>query len=245
MGLVKKLCLVVGFLLSVGVHSAPITFEHVPLGLSEGFTTDGFDFSFQGFGTGVYFGQTCDPACPNNGTTMVLVPYGPVSNNGNITPSGMLSMKKSDGSLFDFFGFDGGGVFNFNKFAGGAELIPDSLDVVGVKFGGVQVVQSFLIDKTTNSNGTLNLTSFDASSDFSDLLALYISSSGAERAWGNGFTVDNIRPDMARVSEFDYVRPEIIGLPEPKNVVLLVLGLLGIMLNRKRGSGRKVVSDAG
>lgn len=218
MRLWQFLFVLVGLVFSIGSHAKPITFEDVPYDVSGAFTSGGFDFLLEGYASAVFEGQYCTPACPTNGTKMVIAPYGVVGNSS--APRGSLTMKKSDGGLFDFFGFDGGGSFNWNYFGFGDDVIPDAINVVGTKLGGAQVFQSFLIDKVSNIRGELNLVSYNASSDFRELESLYFSSSGSIWEYANGFTVDNIRPDISKV-------------PEPGGVILFCLGALGLVIGRK------------
>ena len=81
-----------------------VTFNQLTGGAPPIFSSGGFDFALVGLSSQVTAMQPCFPYCPQNGTSIVLAPFGPSS----------LTMTRSGGGTFSLIGFDGGGSFNFN-----------------------------------------------------------------------------------------------------------------------------------
>jgi PEP-CTERM motif len=196
-------------------NASVVDFENVAAYASGNFSSGGFDFSLNGLASAVVKQQYCGPSCPLNGSNYALAPYGDY----NGTPSS-LSMTKTGGGTFSFYGFDGSASFNFNQWgSGSAHYIPNQIDVVGVQSNGNHIAQSFLINKNSNAADTLSFTSYTANNSFNDLVSLSFSSSGSSQALYNGFSVDNI---------------QVAPVPEPETYALMGLGLLGLLATRRR-----------
>jgi hypothetical protein len=207
-------------LLPIIAHADVITFEDAPTWSNtssvSAFSSGGFNFKLDGSGATLTNQQLCGPACPVNGTNLALLPYGP----------SLLAMSKSDGGAFDLIGFQGAGSFNFNLFNGShPEYIPDQIDVTGTLVGGGSVMQSFLINKTTGSNGALSFSDYVFNSNFTNLISASFSSSGkSPTPFGFGFTVDNI---------------VVTAVPEPETCAMLLAGLAlmaGVSRRRKQAA---------
>ena len=179
-----------------------------------GFSSNGFDFILVGEGAIVTpTGSFCGPQCPDNGTLYAVAPYG--------IDSASLTMTKAGGGLFGLSGFDGAGAFNFGD---GSSSIPNQIDVTGVLAGGGTVYQSFLIDKSTGGNGSLNFTSYAFSSGFNNLVSVRFSSSGSDFPQFNGFSVDNINATA------------VTAVPEAETYAMLLagLGMMGLIARRRK-----------
>ena len=192
-----------------------VTFEDVPSHTSGSFVSAGFNFVANGSSAAAFLGQYCGPACPDNGTTMLISPYGDVGQ-GQST----VTMSKAGGGSFSLLSFDGAGSFNFNVVAwNDPSLIPLSIDVTGSLVGGGTVRQSFAIDNSQNQSGTLNFSNYSFSG-FKNITSVTFSASGSSSAVFNGFTLDNI---------------SVSAVPEPESFALMLagLGILGLAVRRR------------
>jgi len=201
-------------ILSTQAHATTVDFEDVPAYSQGGFSSNGFDFMLAGNGSAVTpTGSYCGPLCPDNGTHYVVAPYN--------MDAASLTMTKAGGGLFALSSFDGAGAFNFGD---GSTFIPNQIDVTGVLAGGGTVYQSFLIDKSTGANGSLNFTSYAFSSGFNNLVSVRFSSSGSDLPEFNGFSVDNINATA------------VTAVPEAETYAMLLagLGMMGVVARRRK-----------
>ncbi|TFW11667.1 NF038120 family PEP-CTERM protein [Duganella callida] len=197
-------------------HADTVTFEDVPIYSNEkDFSSGAFNFSSPEFIGYVADGAYCDPACPYNGTNVFVAGNSPAA----------LTMTYAGGGAFDFKKFDGGGGFNFNLSSDPefAAFIPTKIDVVGRRADGQTVYQSFLIDRSSNADGRLNLTSFSAGGSFTNLVSITFSASGSSDEAFNSFTLDNIIA---------------VPVPEPSEYAMLLAGVAFIAGLRRRRSGK-------
>ena len=199
---------------STQAHAAIVDFEDVPAYSQGGFSSNGFDFTLAGNGSAITpTGSYCGPQCPDNGTNYVVAPYN--------MDAASLTMTRAGGGLFALSSFDGAGAFNFGD---GSTFIPNQIDVTGVLAGGGTVYQSFLIDKSTGANGSLNFTSYAFSSGFNNLVSVRFSSSGSDIPDYNGFSVDNINATA------------VTAVPEAETYAMLLagLGMMGVVARRRK-----------
>jgi hypothetical protein len=199
---------------STQAHATIVDFEDVPAYSQGGFSSNGFDFTLAGNGAAITpTGSYCGPQCPDNGTNYVVAPYN--------MDAASLTMTRAGGGLFALSSFDGGGAFNFGD---GSTFIPNQIDVTGVLAGGGTVYQSFLIDKSTGANGSLNFTSYAFSSGFNNLVSVRFSSSGSDNPDYNGFSVDNINATA------------VTAVPEAETYAMLLagLGMMGVVARRRK-----------
>ncbi len=194
--------------------SSTVTFEDVPVYTHGSFASGGYDFVLSGVGGNVTVTNGCGSPCPENGTHVVLAPYGEYAPYG-FGPSS-LQMISNNGA-FSLNSFDGAGSFNFSIESPGVYSynIPTQINVVGVVVGGGTVTQSFALNRTS-VNGRLPFTEFHFSSSFTNLVSATFSSSGAVDTVFNGFTVDNINVSVAS------------AVPEPETYAMLLAGM-GVM----------------
>jgi hypothetical protein len=190
--------------MSTQAHATTVDFEDVPAYSQGGFSSNGFDFTLVGNGAAITpTGSYCGPQCPDN------------------MDAASLTMTKAGGGLFGLSSFDGAGAFNFGD---GSTFIPNQIDVTGVLAGGGTVYQSFLIDKSTGANGSLNFTSYAFSSGFNNLVSVRFSSSGSDDPDYNGFSVDNINATA------------VTAVPEAETYAMLLagLGMMGVVARRRK-----------
>jgi hypothetical protein len=194
--------------------SSTVTFEDVPVYTSGSFASGGYNFALSGVAANVTVTNGCGAPCPENGTHVVLAPYGEYAPYG-FGPSALRMTSQS--GAFALNSFDGAGSFNFNVIGPGSYSynIPIQIDVVGVVVGGGTVTQSFALNRSA-VNDRLPFTAFHFSSDFTNLVSATFSSSGAVTTAFNGFTVDNINVSIAS------------AVPEPESYAMLLAGL-GVM----------------
>lgn len=175
------------------------------------FVSDGFVFHTVGRESKVNnesTGSHCGPPCATNGTNAFQGTLGPIS----------LTMTKTGGDVFHLQSFDGAGTF-------AAYFGPQQINVVGTVFGGGTVSQTFAVDQTINSGGTLNFTKNVVDRvTFSNLTSVTFSSSGALYPIYNGFTLDNI--SFAATA----------AIPEPETYAMLLagLGVMGAVARRRK-----------
>lgn len=182
---IKAALLALSALTATSASADTVTFDDVPIYSNQpDFSSDGFNFSSGEWIGYVADGRYCTPACPYNGTNVFVA---------GIAPSA-LTMTSAAGTAFNFKGFDGGGGSNFNLSSDPdfVSFIPTQIDVVGYRADGQTVSQSFLIDRSSNADGRLNLTSFAADSRFSNVVSVTFSASGSSWEGMNTFTLDNI-----------------------------------------------------
>jgi hypothetical protein len=122
----------------------------------------------------------CHPACPDNGTSYLLLLS---------MYSTTIEMRKADGGTFNLLGFDGAGSLNMNVY-GLPQSIPSWIVVTGALADGSVVYQSFDVDKSTGSNGALNFTTNILDSKFSNLVSVSFQAIGYDHI--DGFSLDNI-----------------------------------------------------
>ena len=202
-------------LAATSAYADTVTFDDVPIYSNQpDFSSGGFNFASGTWIGYVADGSYCDPACPYNGTNVFVAA---------ISPSA-LTMTSANGGAFKFKGFDGGGSYNFNLSSDPdfVSYIPTQIDVVGLRADGQTVSQSFLIDRSSNADGRLNLTSFAADSRFSNVLSITFSASGSSWEGLNTFTLDNIVAS---------------AVPEPSMGYLFLAGagLVAGAVRRRRG----------
>lgn len=154
-----------------------VTFEGHPDDGAVVQTSEGFSFSFNAAGWGIFTDGFVGGGAPytHNGTTRLMVS----GDSGSLT--GRVTMTKIGGGTFSVQGFDGASMF---------PGLADRVSIVGNVFGGGTVSALISVDDTYDP---YMFTGFD------NLTSLVISDAVGGAFRGTGFAVDNIRVDGAAV----------------------------------------------
>lgn len=124
---------------------------------------------------------------------------------------GSFTLSKSDGSAFSIFGFDGAETHTDRESSWAQSIL-----LTGTKSDGSTVAESFALDFINDGEGPLNdFQTFSLSSSFTNLVSLQFEGIGGQE-W---FSVDNVQTSP---------------VPESSSLLLMLLGLVGLGVSRKK-----------
>jgi len=209
---IQLACTTIVAVASAGAHATTVNFEDQSLNFfNTRFDSDGFNFANSGlYGYAVTTSSNvCSPACPVSGSMELLMPYG----------SSVVVMTSATGGAFSLGSFKAAGTFDQNN-----SNDPTTITVAGLLASGGTVSESFSIVST--GSGSLPFTLETANASFADVTSLTFTSSGAQNATYNGFTLDDITVGAPLTS----------AVPESSSIAMLLagLGVLGVAVRRRQ-----------